>query len=430
MKVLFCTYDEPGYIAGGINSWMQRLIPDLNNKYNIEIVTLFIYYGDIKKCPTINYFNNNKLDTRVINRERYMFTEDLVKRILKITFKENITSVVANHVIPALYAHKYLQEFNIPVIPVFHSNEPHTKGVIEKFINNSVNGFKMSVSVSKQINSYINPQKGSTHLIIPCGTPLTDYRAKIDSYKLKIIYAGRIEIEQKQILLLTNAFISASKLIPELEFNIYGNGSQEHNTKRLIESNKINNVNFRGAVAPSEIQKIMSEHHIFTLLSDYEGMPVALMEAMSCGLVPVCLNEESGINEIIKDGVNGFIVKDRDQDYQEKLRLLQKDPELWKRMSANAIKTIEEKYSAEITHNEWAHIFQSSNIKPIKPIKIPFKIKLEPELLIYNEIRKPIFIKSLFIKIKYHWHIVHIFVRPRVRLRALKEMIFASKGKI
>ena len=163
----------------------------------------------------------------------------------------------------------------------------------------------------------------------------------------------------------------------------------------------------------------MSQHHIFTLMSDYEGMPIALMEAMASGLVPVCLYEESGIDEIINHGVNGFIVKNRHEDYQAKLKMLQESPELFKMMSINAVSTIKDKYSSEITHRKWFELFENLRALSSKKLKIPKRIKLDGELLYYGDNRKPRFIEIFKKDIANKWINFKLFVRPRSRLRAL-----------
>ncbi|QUV81159.1 glycosyltransferase [Chloracidobacterium sp. D] len=60
-----------------------------------------------------------------------------------------------------------------------------------------------------------------------------------------------------------------------------------------------------GLVDNARIQALMAEHHMFVLLSDYEGLPIALMEAMATGLVPICTAMRSGIGQLVVDGVTG-----------------------------------------------------------------------------------------------------------------------------
>lgn len=418
MKILFCAYDRPGHIATGPNAWIQRLIPDLINKYGIDITTLFLHHGKKEECPTIAFFMNEELPISTINVEKIRYNEEQVKRILRLIIELKIQVLVANLVIPAFYAAKYLKESNIPVVTVLHSNDNFYKQVVNKFVNHD-NSNQTTVSVSKYINSFVDKQKKGDHLVIPCGTPMTNLKATPPSKGLKIIYAGRIEIEAKQIFLLTKAFISASNTLPGLEFNIYGSGSQEKNTKSLIDASGVPSVHFKGAVAPSEIQEVMSHHHIFTLMSDYEGMPIALMEAMACGLVPICLSENSGVNEIIKNGINGFIVNDRDLDYQEKLRLLQQNTDLWSIMSQNAVKTIKENYSTEITHKKWADLLISLLENKISSPIMPRKIILDGDPLTQEINRKPNLLIRLKTNSKNQWMKFRLAVRPRARLRKL-----------
>ncbi|MCK0123654.1 glycosyltransferase [Gelidibacter sp. F2691] len=420
MNILFCAYDRPGHVATGPNAWIQRLIPELTRGYNLNVTTLFLHSGQPKECPTVNFFKNNNLNIRTLNITKTRYTEDQVMHILTLVKELNIRVVVANLVIPAFYTAKYLSKYNIPVIPVLHSNEPHTKGVISKFINSKETFITHSISVSTLINSYIKAANDQdTHLVIPCGTPNINIEKATFGDSLKVIYAGRIVVEQKQIILLTQAFLTSSKRLPHIDFNIYGDGSYQQQVIELIKKNAPSRVYYKGSVEPSEILNTMVRHNVFTLMSDYEGMPIALMEAMACGLVPVCLFEESGINEIIEDGINGFIVKDRDEDYQKKLKLLQEDKDLWQKMSNNAIKTIKQKYSTEITHKKWADLLASFNTNVTEDVIIPKQIVLKGTPLLYGDIRKPTFFKRIKILLQENWFKLKLAVRPRARFRTL-----------
>ena len=48
---------------------------------------------------------------------------------------------------------------------------------------------------------------------------------------------------------------------------------------------------------------------VFCMSSTIEGMPISLIEALSCGLIPIC-TAVGGIVDIVEDGVNGFLSKD------------------------------------------------------------------------------------------------------------------------
>ena len=423
MKILFCAYDRAGQISSGPNVWLQRLVPDLISNYGLDIQTLFFYSGVSKKCTTISFFKNNNLPLHLINSNTHNYVEDQIKELLGIIKKEDISVVVANLVIPALYATQYLKPFNIAVIGVLHSNDEFYKGVITKFIHgNKKNQLSTAVSVSEYINTICTSQNTQTQLLnIPCGTPEAKKSAFPESQEiLKVIYAGRLVVQQKQILKLTKAFCDASKINSNLEFSIYGDGDKEQSIKALIKDEKASkNVTLFKALSPSQIIKKIQEHHVFTLMSDYEGMPIALMEAMSCGVVPICLKEESGINEIIQHGVNGFIVKDRGADYQEKLQLLVNDKSLWETMSKNARATMHQKYSSKNTHHEWFELLNQFKDVKQKPLRTPLRIKLKGALLYYGDNRKPSLKDRSATWLKSNWMAFRLFLRPRARLREL-----------
>ena len=421
MKILFCAYDRPEQIASGPNAWLQRLVPDLIYDYGLDIQTLFIYSGESSNCPTISYFKEKNLPLHPINTDSYNYVEDQVKELLNIVKREHISTVVANLVIPALYATQYLKQFNIPVIGVMHSNDTFYQGVITKFIHGKTkNQLSIAVSVSGYINSISESQNTNTQLLnIPCGTPEVENSTSRESKEiLKVIYAGRLVKEAKQVLKLTKAFCEASKVNSNLDFSIYGDGDQEQSIKALIKNEKASkNVKLFKALPPNKIIRKIQEHHVFTLMSDYEGMPIALMEAMACGVVPVCYVGEGGVDEIIAHGVNGFIVKNRGKDYQEKLQLLVNDRSLWKTMSKNARATIQQKYSSKITHHKWYELLNQFKDVKQKPLKIPLRIKLKGPLLYYGDNRKPNLKDRSVTCLKSNWMAFRLFVRPRARLK-------------
>jgi glycosyltransferase involved in cell wall biosynthesis len=84
---------------------------------------------------------------------------------------------------------------------------------------------------------------------------------------------------------------------------------------------------------------------IFVLSSRSEGVPLALLEAMSCGLPSVC-TAVGGVPEILPDTITGFLVPPGDIDcLASKISTLLDDPELRKKMGIRARELIKEKYT-------------------------------------------------------------------------------------
>ena len=57
----------------------------------------------------------------------------------------------------------------------------------------------------------------------------------------------------------------------------------------------------------TDVPKILGASDLVVLISDHEGLPISLVEAMARG-IPVLGTEVGGIPEIIDDGLNGFLI--------------------------------------------------------------------------------------------------------------------------
>lgn len=424
LKILFCAYDKPGQIASGPNSWIQRLIPELVIKFDLNIHVLFIHSGEQINCPTISFFNKiNEVPVFSIKKAEVPYISDQVKLILELIRDNSFTVLVANCVIPAYYSARFLKPYNIPVIGVLHSYDAFHQGLIKKFIKGRLEDrIDACVSVSDYINSlaFFNSSI-LNYQVIPCGIPVSDKLvSKKPNEVLNIIYAGRIVIEAKQILKLAEAFLSASSKNLNLNFSIYGDGPESEGLIELLDQYKYSHkVKFFGSIPPSEIQDRMATHHVFTLMSDYEGMPIALMEAMSLGVVPVVLKGPKGFEEIIKNGVNGFIVENRYSDYLEKLSLLNSDPILWQTLSKNARLKISQKYTDEITNKKWVDLFKTYKNTSFKEVKIPRRVKLYGDILASGDNRKPSYLQIYKYNLDQSWIIFKLFLRPRARIKSI-----------
>jgi glycosyltransferase involved in cell wall biosynthesis len=89
-----------------------------------------------------------------------------------------------------------------------------------------------------------------------------------------------------------------------VEVNLFGAGSYELTLRRMAAMLRVKNVHFRGHV--SDIRNIWKQNHILLLPSRYEGLPLALVEAMWCGR-PAVVTDVGGNAELCIDGETGFV---------------------------------------------------------------------------------------------------------------------------
>lgn len=94
-------------------------------------------------------------------------------------------------------------------------------------------------------------------------------------------------------------------------------------------------VKFCGALTHAEVLEVLQSADIFVHCSDYEGLGLAIMEAMGASL-PVVASRVGGVADLVEEGETGFTISPDDvEGYAEKILLLLKDNHLRERLGAN-----------------------------------------------------------------------------------------------
>jgi glycosyltransferase involved in cell wall biosynthesis len=142
---------------------------------------------------------------------------------------------------------------------------------------------------------------------------------------LLVVSVGRLE-PQKNPLLLARAFADAA--IAEAHLLLAGDGRLRHELERCP------NVHVLGV--RTDIPQVLAAADLFALASDWEGFPIAIVEALAAGL-PVVASAVGGVPEIVKDGTTGILVRARDAPaFAAALRALGRDAALRRTMSQAA----------------------------------------------------------------------------------------------
>jgi len=122
---------------------------------------------------------------------------------------------------------------------------------------------------------------------------------------LRVVYVGRIVEEQKRISRLVELISRAAASNLPVKFTIIGAGPDGDATRRCLAS--LPNVTWLGKVPHRAIVEHLRHQDLFVLFSDYEGLPISVIEAMGQGVVPIVSDLPSGIDEAIPPGC-GFRV--------------------------------------------------------------------------------------------------------------------------
>lgn len=192
--------------------------------------------------------------------------------------------------------------------------------------------------------------------IIPNFIKLYTDRASNLSSK-RVISVGRL-CEGKRFDHLIRAWSIVKEYHPSWSLDIIGEGPLKGELQCLIDKLDLNDVvNLKG-----ESKDIVSEYlsaSIFVLASEHEGLPMVLLEAMSCGLPLVSYNCPCGPKDLIKDGVNGYLVEC--QDYiglSNKIVELINNPKTLSNMGSKNLILVE-KYSESNIMMLWNRMFIS-----------------------------------------------------------------------
>lgn len=162
-----------------------------------------------------------------------------------------------------------------------------------------------------------------------------------DSEKLTVVHNGvsdnatfnRLLInEEKKIRLICVARLSKQKNIPcilktlsmvnsSFCLDVVGAGPSEIKIKRYAaELGLGDKVKFLGE--RSDIHELLMKSDICVLSSDWEGLPIALIEAARASL-PIIATDVGGVSEIVDNGINGYLINRNDaESFASKLNLL------------------------------------------------------------------------------------------------------------
>ena len=161
---------------------------------------------------------------------------------------------------------------------------------------------------------------------------------------------GRIDIRRKGLDVLLKAWSSFAD-DPACELVIMGSGQDSEAFARLVREADLPNLRWYSEYTMDRplIRRWLSAADAYVTASRIEGMPVAPLEAMACGL-PVVATDAQGLPDILADGEasGGLMVgQDRPAEIAGALRALKSDADLRARLGAAARKRATERFSLE-----------------------------------------------------------------------------------
>ena len=376
MKILMFSQ---GY-GGNTTTFINNEVQFLSERHELK------YLCTEKRNGIGDNFNNVDIidykPNKIVNRVKWwLWKADLYLNFYNSEFSKKVTKAVENFAPDVIHCHFAYEALmlldnlknvdNYKIVLHFHGYDASSmlrkKSYVKhlKFYLNKPNiqAFVVSERIRKNLS-----EKGinvANTKRLHCGIDLSLFKneREIESKKNKTFLQVSSLAEKKGHEYTLQAF--SILLSSNIKFNctlvLTGGGKRLEYLKKLaIELGVEKSVKFVGFVSPSKAKELLQKanffvHHSITSEDgDQEGIPTAIMEAMAMEL-PILSTNHAGIPELVEDGVNGYLVDEKDiESYARRMQ----DILSWNKQPQNR-KVIEERFNY-VTHNLMLEEFYKS----------------------------------------------------------------------
>lgn len=348
-------YPHLGGIERYIDSMMKEFI-----KLGYTPILVTSNYNNTKNYQEVNGIKIIRLPVFNIFKNRYPIIKlnQEEKELLNILDNYKIESIIVNtrfHLTSHIGA-KYGQKNNIPVYLIEHGSNYVT--LDNKFIDFFANRYEdfLTWKIRKKIKGFYGVSNACSQWLKQLNIKANgtwynsiDIKQKVPkkekSKKINFLYAGRL-IKQKGVENILNSFKKLEKKYNNIQLYIAGDGPELEKYKRNYNSK---NIFFLGKLDYQNLLKYYAKTDIFLYPPLWpEGLPTSILEAglMHCAIIGT---NQGGIKEVIINKENGIIVDATEDNLYKAMEKLIVNDNLRIEYATKLYKTIETKFSWEVT---------------------------------------------------------------------------------
>lgn len=347
-------------------------IGSISNPRGAERVTAIIANGLVNngyEVEILSIFNGEKsfyeLDKQIKLSQLFQEKVDIKKNYLEILLKlrnflkmNNINIIIDVDIILTLFTFIATIGLKIKLISWEHFNYLSNAGSSNRSLARRI-ALKFSdkiITLTEEDREEFCKRTKNKQKIINISNPSTFINEEPNLLNENIILTvGRLNY-QKGYDLLIEKWMKIKEKYPNWKLEIAGEGEQRIELESRIKELKLeNHVTLLGNV--ENIEEKYKKSSIYVLCSRFEGLPMTLIEAKSFGLPIVALDCKTGPKEIIKDGIDGILVEDRNIELLvDKIIELIENLDKRKKMGYNAF--LDERYNRNSIVQNWVKMLE------------------------------------------------------------------------
>jgi len=352
LRVAFAHYSSADDISG-VSSWLLRFATFLRQQ-NVDVGVQLLDLGDsgAPASPLEVALRGAGVETFKSPQTQHLKTDVQATLSFLNAWQPDVflPQCKSPHYIAAAIA----GSCGLPWVLTLHSDDRDYWAVVESLPPQRSRG--KAVCVSRHIQAELVHHGGEADaLVIPCGVAIPDRAASHRTRPFRVVYCGRLWDHQKRITLVIQSLIHACQQSDlEMVATVIGEGYGRQTSEQLVQEAGLGDrITFVGLQPFAAIQSILLESQAILLMSDFEGLPVALLEGMAAGVVPVARSIPSGIPELVQHQQTGLLVGESPEEAGDALARLAKDPALWQHCSDRARTLVDTSYSEVISNQKW-----------------------------------------------------------------------------
>ncbi|MEY3367958.1 MAG: hypothetical protein RI973_1113 [Bacteroidota bacterium] len=348
--IAFAHYSTNNDVSG-VTTWLEQLAVWLHQGgYELEFHLQHVG-EDTGNSTMAKALASHGIPYEIVPRSNY--TEDNVRSLLSFLDRKKPRLFIPQCIHAYFYAAMLGGRKGLPWIFTMHANDPYYWAMVKATRPEDASGKIVCVSDFLQ-QSLLQLQLSKDPVKIPCGVQLPERRATFSNRPFRVVYSGRVVEFQKRISLVAATMIAACELSPHIECIIAGDGDALGSIRQQVLASPVSRqIRFTGRCTPEEVRTLLLDCQAILLMSDFEGLPVAILEAMAAGVVPVVRHSDSGLPELIAEGDSGCWCPDDPLQAARKLLSLSEDPARWDRLSRGARERVAQGYDMEENFHSW-----------------------------------------------------------------------------